>query len=186
MKKRKIAVLALIIGCLAILASGTITYFTAEGSTQFQFNAGRIDVRVLRSADDSGDSPAAEPVSDYITPGQERPDVIRFINSSSQPAYLRAAVHKDIRLVPGSLGTPDYGLVSLDINTRDWIERDGYYYYRYPLWAGEKTEPLFTRVQFSPAMDNLYQGSTISVGVTADAVQVLRNGDNVMEAAGWP
>lgn len=187
MKKRRIAVLSLIIGCVAILASGSIAYFTAEGSTQLNYKAGKLEIKIIQDttgADRSG-RPGQIEFSE-IMPGTQRSNSIRVQNISSQAAYVRVMVQKQIQLAPGVLGEPDETLINLNINHQDWFEKDGYYYFRKPLTPGQLTEPLFTTVNFSPMMNDLYQASKISIKVSADAVQVENNGQDVEKAAGWP
>lgn len=187
MKKRKIAALALIIGCLAILTSGTIAYFTAEGSANLNYQAGRIDIRIVQDDELAGTpEKPVQPDFSVIMPGAQRRQMIRVQNTSSQPAYVRIAIHKNIRLAKGVLGRPDETLIRLVFNYKSWLERGGYYYYRDPLGPGDLTEPLFTEVEFSPLMGDLYEGCAISITVAADAVQWERNGGDVLMAAGWP
>ena len=51
----------------------------------------------------------------------------------------------------------------------------------------EYTEELMTKVSFSgPGMTNEYQGCTIEVTITAQAVQADNNKTTVLEALGWP
>ena len=82
--------------------------------------------------------------------------------------------------------TPDTGLVELALNTADWTEKDGYYYYTKALKPGEVTAPVFTSVTFNATMGNEYQNATATVNVSAQAVQNANNGATVMDAKGWP
>ena len=72
------------------------------------------------------------------------------------------------------------------LNTADWTEKDGYYYYTKPLKPGEVTAPIFTAVTFKADMGNEYQNATATVDVFAQAVQTANNGATVMDAQGWP
>jgi len=67
-----------------------------------------------------------------------------------------------------------------------WFYKDGYYYYYTVLTPGNTTEYLFSSVKFSESMDNMYQYSKAIIEVTAQATQVVHNGDSVLDAVGWP
>ena len=55
-----------------------------------------------------------------------------------------------------------------------------------PLQEGAVTEPLFREITFSgEKMDNTYQGSTIRIHITAQAVQSQNNGESALLAVGW-
>ena len=77
-------------------------------------------------------------------------------------------------------------LVALDLNTTEWTEKDGFYYYNAALRPGETTAPLFTCVTFDAGMGNEYQNATATVHVAAEAVQTANNGVTALEALGWP
>lgn len=77
-------------------------------------------------------------------------------------------------------------LVELTLNEADWTEKDGFYYYKEALKPGEVTEPIFTAVTFKSDMGNEYQNATATVDIAAQAVQSANNGENALEAAGWP
>lgn len=123
-------------------------------------------------------------------PGMDVSKIVTVKNTGDSDAYIRVKLDKTIKLsemieLPGDNG-PDMSLVTYDINTADWTERDGYYYYNKVLAAGEETTPLITKVSFSKDMGNLYQNSTVKIDVTAYATQVANNGATALEAAGWP
>ena len=68
-----------------------------------------------------------------------------------------------------------------------WTWTLWYYYYKYPLEAGDITEPLFTEVSFDAEnMGNEFQNAKLTITVQAQATQVAHNGSNYAEAAGWP
>ena len=105
-------------------------------------------------------------------------------NTGASDAWVRVKVEKSIKLQGD--GTPDTGLVELKLNTVDWTEKDGYYYYNKILKPGEITAPVFTSVSFAADMGDEYQDATATVDVFAQAVQTANNGDTVMTAQGWP
>lgn len=99
---------------------------------------------------------------------------------------MRVSLDKAIELAQGVEGEADLSLVTCDLNTEKWTEKDGYYYYNAALEPGQTTEPLFTAVHFAETMSNMYQESRAILQVNAFATQTAHNGTTALEAAGWP
>ena len=188
--KRKIVVICAIAICLAIASLGTIAYFTAEDTATNVITTGGVDIELKEMADKGQDGLVPFEDETGVMPGAEISKIVTVKNTGSADAYIRIKLEKSIVLsdeVEAPEGfTPDASLVSYDLNTADWTEKDGYFYYNNSLKAGEETTPLFTKVSFSVDMDNIYQQSTAKIDVKAYATQVANNGDSAVEAAGWP
>ena len=180
--KKRIAVCALILLLLSVSLGSTIAYFTTEDTATNVITAGNLSID-LKEMTKSG-----EEFKDVfgVMPGVEVSKIVTVKNTGDHPAYVRIGVDKTIRLAEGKTGAVDLTLLQLDLNTADWTEKDGYYYYNKPLAAGAETPALFTTVKFSEKMDNLYQKSQAIVEVTAQAVQTAHNGTSALTAAGWP
>ena len=117
-----------------------------------------------------------------IMPGDTLVNTVTVENTGNHPFWLRVKVTK--RVKDSQLSAE--GMV-LDLNTRDWSYRDGYYYYNAALQAGEVTEPLFTQVSFDgKTIGNEYLGKVFTLDVDAYGVQSENNADTVWEASGWP
>ena len=185
MKKWKIIALSTVLACLAIVASGTLAYFTAQETAHNVITSGGIDIALIEKAD-TGNGLADFENVDGVMPGAELSKIVTVQNTGASDAWVRVSVTKSITLASGVQGTPDLSLVVLDINNKDWTEQDGFYYYNSALKPGETTKPLFTTVTFAPQMGNEYQGSTANIDVQADAVQVANNGTSALTATGWP
>ena len=186
MKKWKIVALCTVLACLAIVASGTLAYFTASETAHNVITSGGVDIQLIEQTRNEDGSLGPWKNMEDVMPGAEISKIVTVKNTGASDAWVRVSVTKSITLARGVQGTPDLSLVVLDINTKDWTEQGGFYYYNSALKPGETTKPLFTTVTFAPEMGNEYQGSTAHIDVKADAVQVANNGDAVLEAAGWP
>ena len=78
-------------------------------------------------------------------------------------------------------------IIHLIMNTQDWTEKDGWWYYGAAVNTNEATLPLMTAVEFDgPNMTNEYQNCTVLIDVTAQAVQTANNGTSAIDALGWP
>ena len=188
MKKRFVALALGLCLIAAATAMGTSAYFTAQETDHNVITTGGVAIALEEWA--SLPEPGEEPVpfEDVagVMPGAQVGKVVQVANTGASEAWVRVCLAKSITLAQGVEGEPDLSLVTMDINTAAWTEKDGYYYYNKPLAAGETTEPLFTQVSFDKDMGNLYQNCTAQVDVSAQAVQTANNGGSALEAAGWP
>ncbi len=184
--KRRILIVAVIAAVIALTAVGSIAFFTAEERTHNVITTGGVEIAVNEWADDDKTEPFPEAGVDGVLPGSAVTKIVEVENTGSSEAWVRVSVEKAIELAEGKEGEADTSLLALDIDTENWTEKDGWYYYNSALAAGETTEPLFTTVSFAESMDNLYGSSTITVDIFAQGVQTANNGSSVLEATGWP
>jgi len=183
--KKKIALVVVIISLIAMGISGTMAYFTADSTATNVITAGNIDIDLIEmEKTDEGLKPFED--KDGVMPGDVISKIVTVKNISDNEAYIRIQLQKTITLAGNADGNVDLSLIRCDINTTDWTEKDGYYYYNKPLAAGEETAPLFTNVELSASMGNMYQNCEARIDVKAGAVQVKNNGTSVLEATGWP
>lgn len=180
--KRKLLILSVLAICIATLAAGTLAYFTSEGKAHNVITTGGVEITVQEWADEDKQTPFED--LEGIMPSMTVTKIAEIKNTGASDAWIRVLITKNIKLQ--GEGTPDTGLVELTLNTTDWTEKDGYYYYNEPVKPGEVTAPIFTAVTFKPEMGNEYQNATATVDVSAQAVQTANNGDTAMDAKGWP
>lgn len=172
----------LIIG-LAVLATGTYAYFTAEETAYNVVTTGFLHMDLVEET--TGGEPWPEEGITGVMPGTNVDKVVYVENLGSVPFYARVAMENIIIPAEGVEAELSFEHITLDLNTEQWQEQDGYYYYYRALEPGEKTEPLFTKVSFAPAMGNEYQNATVEVYVLAQAVQSANNGSDPLTALGW-
>ena len=186
--RKKLIAGAVVAICLSLLAYSTSAYFTTEKTATNVITSGNIDIQLQETAMQNGEEVLFEQSQEKINvmPSQTVSKIVRVENTGTNAAYVRISVSKSIALAKGVQGTPNVDLLKLDFDSENWTAKDGYYYYNRPLAPGELTEPLFNSVTFSPSMGNMYQNSTATIKVKAQATQVKNNGASVFEAAGWP
>ncbi len=180
--KRKLLILSVLAICIATLAAGTLAYFTSEGKAHNVITTGGVEITVQEWADEDKQTPFED--LEGIMPSMTVTKIAEIKNTGASDAWIRVLITKNIKLQ--GEGTPDTGLVELTLNTTDWTEKDGYFYYNEPVKPGEVTAPVFTAVTFKAEMGNEYQNATATVDVSAQAVQTANNGNTVMDAKGWP
>lgn len=187
--KKKIAIGAVLVMCLSMLIYSTIAYFNTADTARNVITAGDIKIELQETAIRDGEEILFEQSQERfnVMPGQDVSKIVRVKNTGSNPAYIRVEVQKAIALAADAQGDVDLDLISLDFDSEKWIlGNDGFYYYDQPLAPGETTAALFRNVKFDTGMGNMYQGSTATIKVSAQATQVKNNGDNALDAKGWP
>lgn len=187
--KKKIAIGAVLVLCLSMLIYSTIAYFNTADTARNVITAGDIKIELQETAIRDGEEILFEQSQERfdVMPGQDVSKIVMVKNTGSNPAYIRVEVQKAIALAADAQGDVDLELVSLDFDSEKWtLRNDGYYYYNEPLAPGETTAALFRNVKFDTGMGNMYQGSTATIKVSAQATQVKNNGDNALDAKGWP
>ena len=181
--KKKILVCAFIAVCLSLVAYSTTAYFTYEDTAQNIITMGNIKIE-LQQLQNGILTPGEEAID--ILPGTQVQKTVQVKNAGEHDAWIRISVTETIALLNGTINETDSSLINYDLNTEDWIEKDGYYYYTSSLAPNETTKPLFTEIRFSEQMGNAYQQSKAYIKVSAQATQMIHNGETVWDAAGWP
>ena len=186
--KRKILCLSVIAIMLAILAAGTIAYFTAEGRAHNVITTGSINITVVeqqKGEDNTTVEYPKVPITN-VMPGAEISKIVTIRNDGKSTAWIRVNVGTEIELV--GEGKADTSLVVLNFDDKNWTEKDGYYYYNKPVDPTESTTVLFDTVKFDPRMGNEYQNCTVNINIYAQAVQTANNNPEggVTEVKGWP
>ena len=172
-----------------MLIYSTIAFFNTADTARNVITAGDIKIELQETAIRDGEEILFEQSQERfnVMPGQDVSKIVRVKNTGSNPAYIRVEVQKAIALAADAQGDVDLDLISLDFDSEKWIlGNDGFYYYDQPLAPGETTAALFRNVKFDTGMGNMYQGSTATIKVSAQATQVKNNGDNALDAKGWP
>lgn len=185
--KQKLLTLSAVIIVVALSAYGSVSYFTAEDTARNVITAGKLKIE-LQEKMLTSDGEKTVPFEDRlgVMPGSEVSKIVEVKNTGGQDAWVRVSVNKAIELAEGVEDEVDLSLISFDLNTDYWTEKDGFYYYTAKLAPGHTTEPLFTAVTFAKTMSNQYQNSKAILTVNAYATQTVHNGNTALEAAGWP
>lgn len=187
--KKKIFTVALIAICLSILAYGTVAYFTADETAHNIITTGDVDIELIEKqlvGKELVDYPDV-PIS--VMPATDVSKIVS-VKNLSQSSFVRIFLEFEFEDSSGKsfdLTEKEFeSLISLNINTEHWTEKDGYYYYLKPLGKNSESEPLFDTVSFDgPNMTNEYQNSTLKIIVKAEAVQSANNGTDPLKAGGW-
>lgn len=193
MKKKILCLAALMIG-VSVLTSGTLAYFTAQEQVHNVITTDGVDIQIeewQKTTNVIVAYPKNTPIR--VMPGTTVSKIADVKNLEAE-SYIRATFEiifldadgKEMQLSQEVLEK----LVSVPVNTKDWIQKDGdttWWYYKDAVQTNEVTENFFSEVIFQGAyMTNEYQNCKVDIVVKAQAVQAAHNGNTVLEAAGWP
>ena len=180
--KRKILIVSVIVICLAMIAAGSLAYYTADTKAHNVITTGSVDIELNEWANEERTEKFEDQTG--VMPGKDVTKIVEVKNVGTGAAWV--CVQMFVDTYDKNDGQLDPAVVTLDINETDWTYSGGYYYYNKILAPGETTEPLFTTVTFDEQMGNAYQNARAEINIKAIAVQSANNGTTVLEAAGWP
>lgn len=197
MKKRNLVLVALLALLVGLAAYGTVAYFAGEAHVTNVITTGTVDIQLKETKADG--TPWQD--VDGVVSGETVDKWVWVENpktDTAAPAWVRVRVVTSVVSASGneelsdSVLSLDYNLTPSDESDKAyWVQGEGgWFYYSVPLNPGEGTEKLFQNVTFDTTMGNAYQGATVTVDVTAQAVQSKNNpipeGKDVTAIPGWP
>ena len=183
-RQRLISLLALVVCCAALIASGTLAFYNAEKTAKNVMTTGKLEIDLKEETDNN--EPWPEEGFDGIMPGRDVTKIVYGVNTGSMDVWLRIRLDKVITPAEGVTAELNFENITLDINTSDWTEKDGWYYLNEPLKPEKESVPLFTNVHFGKNLGNEYMNAKVIIDVTMQAVQAGNNGDSALTATGWP
>lgn len=147
----------LLLAALAVIAmgvvGGTVAYLvTKTGPVVNTFTPGVVSCKIDETFDGTTKSNV------YVT------------NTGNTNAYIRAAIIVTWKDAAGNIAAtvPAKGTdYTLELNETDWVEHDGYYYYKGSVAPNAQTENLIETC----TAKNPYGDYTLSVEILADAIQ---------------
>ncbi|MEE0945951.1 MAG: hypothetical protein U0M42_03865 [Acutalibacteraceae bacterium] len=181
--KIKIFVVALVAALMAFISTSTLAYYSTVGKATNVVTSGNIQF-IIHEMTDQGKEFPKEGV--YIVPGDVVSKKVSIENDCNHPFYLR------VKMVYGvdSQELTSEDCFKLNINKEYWVLHDGWYYYAGIVNPGETTPDVFSHVEIvGSKVDNSYIGKTLTLTVSAQAVQSENNpiiDGNTYTASGWP
>lgn len=188
--KKRIFAFAVVVICLSILASTTLAYFTDTAVARNVITSGGVDI-AIEEWQETQDGLIPYPDKSITVMPATRVSKIVTVRNLDARSFIR--VKLELTLLDGEEQVMDIDaeemekIIHLIMNTQDWTEKDGWWYYGAAVNTNEATLPLMTAVEFDgPNMTNEYQNCTVLIDVTAQAVQTANNGTSAIDALGWP
>lgn len=189
MDKKKITWIAAASVLLMCCAAPTIAFLTKQTETDNVITFGNVRLQLHETTlnEDRQEVEFEEETQTDITHTDRLSRIVRVENIGSQPVYLRVALSMSgIEEDGTTFKADDY--VSYQLNEKDWIYDDGWYYYKTELAPDLTTEELMTEVIFNDINEitEKYPGSEFKLNIDAQGVQSKNNGEDVTKAQGWP
>ena len=185
-KKELLLSVALVASLLAIMVSGTLAYYTSGDVAHNVITTSGVDIELVEKINgEIAESDEDRLITDVLPCMKVDKEVWVESSETSAECWVRVSVTITIVDKDGEELSTD-GVLTLDYDTENWTESDGFWYYNSPLSAGQQTPELFTTVTFSDSLGNEYQATTTTITINAQAVQTKNNGTTALEAAGWP
>ncbi len=181
-KKRILTICVLMIGT-AILGAGTAAIYTAEETANSVIITGLVNVNLVEENGEGQFLPSGGVMD--VVPGMTVDRAAYVENLGNVPVFVRVKVEKTLSAAFDAGEGLNVEHISLNLNAEKWKEKGGFYYYYSILHPGERTEPLFTAVSFSPEMGNAYMDASFRLYVLGQAVQSANNGYDPLMALGW-
>lgn len=192
--KQKIGLIAVVGIVISLLAYGSLAYFSDSETANNVMTFGNIDMTLHDET--TGGDPFPEDGMEDVMPTDVIDKKVYVENVGKNPFYLRIKLEKTINpkddnnlnlLTSEEISSNlNFDYITLDINTSDWTEKDGWYYYNKLLQMGDESTPLFNTVTFGREMGNEYANTHFRIKVIAQAVQSQNNGESPLDADGWP
>ena len=180
--KQKILAVCLVLICVSIAATGTLTYYTAETTAHNVVTTGLVRLELKEIFPQEG-------VTDAL-PDNKIPKVVWVENTGTVPAWVRVSVRLEVTDRHGSplpAALPDGTQLIGWTLMPGWLrDEEGFFCYERVLQPGESTANLMEKVTLSEKMGNEYKKSQIRLILNAYGVQSSHNGGSVLEAEGWP
>ena len=188
--KKKLIYFAAIFICLSIITSGTYAYFTTKDTARNVITSGGIEVKVVEYKMENGERVPYTAPAMPVMPGKTVSKIVT-VECLQRDAWLRTRYTIEVFDDDGEkLDIPAAELeqaIIIEPDDTNWTEKDGWWYYHEAIAVDSPSTPLFETVTFAhKEMDNKYQGCTVAIEVTAQAVQKVNNGTTITEALGWP
>lgn len=183
MAKIRLVAISLVAIVVTLLSQGTFAYYSTVGKATNVITTGGVELAIYEMTDQGTPFPEN---GVYIMPGDIVSKEVSIGNVCEHPFYLR------VRLVYGvnSDLLPAEECFKLNINSQNWILKDGWYYYNGILEPGQTTPNVFSKVEIvGNKVDNTYLGKTLTITVDAQAVQSENNpceDNDVTTVKGWP
>lgn len=185
--KNEIKILISLIALLLVTISFSSAFTSRKKVIDNHIIFGDLELELIENTlDESGKEVPFKEGENDISTVETVSRIVRVENVCDNDMYVRIALDAEGIESNGKAFDCD-NLISYDINTNDWIYRDGYYYYNHVLEKRESTNNLFENITFDTSdMTANHADSKVNVDIVVQAVQSAHNADNVLDAEGWP
>ena len=179
--KKKMLVVALIVICLAVCAAGSYAYYVTEAPAHSVITTNGVSIEILQN----GQARAAAPLAPMPGGSADYDVAVKALDAA---CWVRIKAAAEFTAADGSTMSLTEDAVNAYVSIAGTSEKwqynaeDGWYYFSEPLAEGAESELFISELAFSGEMDNEFQGSSVTVTVTAEATQSANNGTDGISA----
>jgi len=188
LNKRSVIVTLLIIVIVLLSAAWVVAYITRSTIAKNVITFGSIKMELIETTLNENNQEIEVEDNEIldITHKPELSRIVKIKNLGEHDFFARVSLH----LVGTDANNQEIDAtryVSYNVNTQDWIYKDGWYYYKKIVKQNEITSNLITQVNFD--VNNItsnYPNGKFKLDIKAEAVQAENNAENVLDVLGWP
>lgn len=150
-----------------LIVGSTLAWFTDTKKATNTFTMDNLAVDLLENGE------VQETGLDFpdLVPGAVVTKEVTVLNTNdSVSAYVRVSL--SVHYANENEGPENLVLSDLvDLNTTDWVEHNGYYYYTKVLAKGEVTTPLFEKVSIPESWTSEMELANFEIDINMEAIQ---------------
>ena len=188
LSKRSIIITLLIIVIVLLSIALVIAFITRSTIAKNVITFGSLKIELIETTLDETNQERKVDDNDIldITHKPKLSRIVKIKNLGKHDFFARVSLH----LVGTDANNQVFDAtryVFYNVNTEDWIYKDGWYYYKKIVKQNDITSNLITGVNFD--VNNItsnYPDGKFKLDIKAEAVQAENNAENVLDVLGWP
>lgn len=186
-KKINIVILLLIVICLFLITT-TIAFITRKINTNNIITFGSIKMQLIQTT--LNENNKEEIINNNekldITNSSTISRIVKIKNVGNHEFYARVSLDIIGEDAEGQKFNANK-TAFYNINTEDWVYKDGWYYYKKIVKQNDITSNLITQISFDiNSLTTNYPKGIFKFNIKAEAVQAQNNAENVLDVEGWP
>ena len=187
--RRTAAVVAACVLCLLAIALvlQTISFSVRSTKANNVVTFGSISIQTIETSKGPDGQEVAVPSIDQMSESAPASRIVCVKNVGKEPAYVRVKLALRAQDPQGTEVDASSLKATYTFEDPQWVEKDGWYYFKKPLAQDEMTGALITAVQFDVrAAQELTNNGLVHLDIVTQGVQVKNNAESVFDAEGWP
>lgn len=164
--KYKLAVIAFVVILISLSSKATLAYYVLQGTSKNIITTGDVDISIVETLNG-----VAFTGNINVAPGSTLNRALYVQNVGGHPCWLRIKIET-------TKNVDDRDVISMHIDSQNWIYQDGYYYYKNILASGATTAALYDQLsilEYGDETEERYSGTYVSMAITAEAIQSENN-----------
>ena len=164
--KYKLAVIAFVVILISLSSKATLAYYVLQGTSKNIITTGDIDISIVETLNG-----VAFTGNINVAPGSTLNRALYVQNVGGHPCWLRIKIET-------TKNVDDRDVISMNIDSQNWIYQDGYYYYKNILASGATSAALYDQLsilEYGDETEERYSGTYVSMAITAEAIQSENN-----------